>query len=405
MKILKVTHPNSRVEYINNLINEEIKIYKKPLNIRKIINEEINSLFETKQTEELAVNALTKNNIADIDNLLNQFKEIDKTESKLLLPGLAKAYIEHPNITDLRGVFDTISNGINKKQIKQFVASKKGYMIDDKRFKDWLELSGHIHHQQQQAQTDDEVTDVKIGGKRETPIWNNDKIEIYDGRDKNKCVSYGAGGITGENYGFCIGIQGGGMHQSYRDEKASTFWYVFDKTKELSDPLHMVVVDPIDPEWAKQQGNETGYELTDADNYSPPTKIAEFGSDVNGYLNYLKSQGVPVEQVLKNEPHSEEEKMTIALLKQKNPDLNWFKSLGELAHKEGLGTDQDANKLTFKLQSQYIGRGHQLSDEQFMYLWPNRKHAGAFRLLKQLVNTGLALPESQFNALVGQENG
>ena len=405
MKILNVTYPNPRIKYIGKLINEEIRNYNKPINVRKIINEEINTLFESRKTEELAVNALTKNNIADIDSLINQFKEIDKTQNQILLPGLAKAYVEHPNINDLKGVFETIGEQLNKKQIKQFVASKKGYAIDGKQFSNWLELSGHIHHQQQQSQTDDEIGDVKIGGKTETPIWENDKIEIYDGRDKNKCINYGEGGISGEKYGFCIGIQGGGMHQSYRDSKASTFWYVFDKTKELSDPLHMVVVDAVDPEFGKQQGYDAPYELTDKNNYSPPTKIAEFGSDVMGYLNYLKSQGVPVEQILKHEPHSEEEKMTISLLKQKNPDLNWFKSLGELAHKEGLGTDQDANKLTFKLQSQYIGREHQLSDEQFMYLWPNRKHAGAFRLLKQLVNTGLALPESQFNVLVGQENG
>lgn len=406
MKVLKVTYPNSRYSGINNIIIEEIQKYKKINYVKRIINEEIEGLVESKKTETLAMDALNKRQVPNAENLLQQFKQIDQTRNQILLPAIAKAYIEHPQIQDLRGIFEFIGDGINRTTIKDFVASKKGYRFihnnQQQQFRDWMGLSEYIHGQQAAATTDvDDIGDVDVEG--ESPEWESDKFAIYDGRTKEKCIKYGAGGISGRKYSFCIGRPPAAMHQSYRDTQTSTFWYVFDKERSLDDPLHMVVVDAVDPQYAEQRGLDSPYLLTDANNSTGT--IAEFGNSSKGYIDYLKQNGVPVDQVLKHEPHSEEEKVALSLLKNQNSSLDWFKNLGPLAQKEGLLTGEDPTKLTYKLQSQYIGRGHDLSDEQFMYLWPLRKQQGAFNLLKQYVTTGKPLPESQFKVLTGQTNG
>ena len=51
-------------------------------------------------------------------------------------------------------------------------------------------------------------------------------------------------------------------------------------------------------------------------------------------------------------------------------------------------------------QSRYIGRGHLLGDEQFNLLWKYINTNHGFRLLKQYVETGQAIPETQYNVLV-----
>jgi hypothetical protein len=51
----------------------------------------------------------------------------------------------------------------------------------------------------------------------------------------------------------------------------------------LSDPLHIVVLD----------NTKHGIELTDANN-STGTIASPYGDDVNKYLQYLSSRGVPV---------------------------------------------------------------------------------------------------------------
>jgi hypothetical protein len=405
MKVLKVTYPNQKQQYINNIINEEIKRVRKINYVKKIINEEIEGIFESKKTEELAMNALNKRQVPNAENLLQQFKQIDTTKNQILLPAIAKAYIEHPQIQDLRGIFEFIADGLDRNVIKDFVASKKGYRFihnnQEQQFRDWMGLSEYIHGQQQHATTDVEMGDVEVDGEK--PVWENEKFEVYDGRTKEKCIKYGAGGISGRKYSFCIGTPPAAMHQSYRDTQTSTFWYVFDKERSLDDPLHMVVVDAVDPQYAEQRGLDAPYLLTDANNSTGT--ISEFGKSSKAYIDYLKQNGLPVEKILVHEPHSEEEKVALSLLKQQNPSLDWFKNLGPLAQKEGLLANEDPAKLTYKLQSQYIGRGHDLSDEQFMYLWPNRKQQGAFNLLKQYVTTGKPLPESQFKVLTGQTNG
>jgi hypothetical protein len=194
------------------------------------------------------------------------------------------------------------------------------------------------------------------------------------------------------------------MWQSYRDEKASTFYYIFDKKRPFEDPLHMVVFDAVDPQYAKQQGYNAPVELTDKDNTTG--KISEFGNDFQAYIDYLKKNGVPVEKMM-HEPHTKEEKLALALLGSPNESLEWFKSLGktykEMADEKGYDIPiENVTQLTYKLMSQYIGRGHRLSKDQWNYLWNLRKTKAAEKLIDQYLNTGIAIPEYQFEDLTAQ---
>jgi hypothetical protein len=128
------------------------------------------------------------------------------------------------------------------------------------------------------------------------------------------------------------------MFNSYRDTKVSTFYFIVDKNRELSDPLHMVVFDHT----------EHGVELTDSSNTTGT--IAEFGDDAQKYVDYLESKGVPVDKLLTNKPKTPEEIAEDELLREKNDDLDWF------------------IRLPIELKSKYVGRGHILTDEQFDYL-------------------------------------
>lgn len=126
-------------------------------------------------------------------------------------------------------------------------------------------------------------------------------------------------------------------YQSYRDSKGSSFYYIVDTNRDGSDPLHIVVFD----------NTKHGVELTDANNTTGT--IAEFGQDVDGYLDYLKSKGVPVEK-LAHKPKTPEEEEEQKKLGKQNDSLDWFKS------------------LSYEEKSKYIGRGHQLTNDQFDYL-------------------------------------
>jgi hypothetical protein len=136
------------------------------------------------------------------------------------------------------------------------------------------------------------------------------------------------------------------MYKSYRDSKISTFYFIIDKNHfstnddgsvNLDDPLHIVVFD----------NTTNGVELTDADNSTGT--ISEYGSDVDGYIDYLKSKGVPVEKMM-NKPKDDKERYEDELLGNQNNSLEWFM------------------KLPIEYKSAYIGRGHRLTNDQFDYL-------------------------------------
>ena len=351
---------------------------------RKKIQENIDNLFESKQTENNAIAILKQKNIDErsIKDILYKFKEFDKSKNQILLPVMATIYNEigdsdPHHMEKIKNIINSVVGLINQNKIRTIQSTKeKPYEVNGKSFNNFLRFSEYVHT----LEGDDAVKTYKAQiatqvHTDEKPLFENDKVLIYDGNDVGKCIKYGSGDLTGRAYNFCIGnpSPSANQWQNYRDSQGSTFYYVVDKTREMDDPLHIVVVDHT----------ANGFLLTDANNSTG--NIAEFGSNSDAYLRYLKSLGVNTD-IFENIPQSDEERARNKKLGTKNPDLEWFKA------------------LEYDEQLNYIGRGHQLSDEQFNYLWRYYDSSErAFSLLLRYVDTGVALPKEQFEILVGDE--
>lgn len=373
------------------------------INKSKFLFENTIGLMESKRTEQDAHNFLVKNNIPEqqIPDLINKFKEIDKTKNQTLLLPMASAFIEIKDINSIKGVFSEISELINKGRIKRFEKTKRGYILNDDTYENFLSLNEYIHGIQQMGGGEKYLEKVsqKIDVK---PIWENNRFVIFAGDSPKTCISLkGSGQLSNKRLPFCIGWYGGNMWQSYRTQKTSTFYYVGDKTKSSDDPLHVVVVDALDPKIAGNLGYNAPFELTD---YSNSTgNIAEFGKDVASYIEHLKKNGVPFDELFKHKPKTEEEKMLEQLYNKHPPyNLKDFLNLATTARKMGYQSDLSDAELNYKLQSNWIGLGKRLSDDQFNYLLQHINTKGAYELLKQYVSSGIPLSRDEMNKLVDE---
>lgn len=358
-------HRIKRLLYLNEYSNKKDK---------KQLTEDINSLVESKQTEQQSYNILK--NIGDdniINNLINKFKSADTSKNQALLPMMSRAYLEVGNkgLNDLLVLFKSVSDMINSNKINLPQIMNNNYTIGNKSFDNYLKFAEYIHGLENMSKGHAEWKGKIDIETDEPPIVESNGIKVYDGNDVGKCIKYTTGGLTGKHYGFCIGQPANTMWQSYRDTKTSTFYYVIDENRELNDPLHIVVVD----------ATEYGIELTDADNSTG--NIATYGNDTDGYLMYLKSKGVPID-IFINKQKTNAEKEEEQKLGSQNDDINWFKN------------------LSYEDKSKYIGRGHLLSDDQFEYLWNFKNDKGGYHLLHQYLDTGQAIPESQFKILTAE---
>lgn len=342
---------------------------------KKLIQEAVNNLFESKQTEQQATAILKKVGIDDgkIRVLINAFKQNDGSKNQVMIPTMAKAYLEvkDSGLREMLQLFSIASELITNNKITTPVISDAGYTVNNKTFDNYLRFAEFIHGLESMSKGHEEWKGKIDIETDEPPIWEGNNISIYDGNDVGKCIKYTGGALTGKGYGFCIGQPANTMWQSYRDSKTSTFYYIVDSNRDLSDPLHIVVFD----------NTQHGVELTDASNHTG--NIAEFGSNVNGYIDYLKSKGAPVEKLV-NKPKTPEEEKETEKLRTANKDLGWFKD------------------LSYEEQSKYIGRGHLLSNDQFKYLWQFKNDKGGYHLLHQYLDTGQPIPEEQFNILVSE---
>jgi len=342
---------------------------------KKLIKENIDNLFESKQTEQNA--ALLLKNLGDerlVQELINRFKTADTSKNQVLLPVMAKSYLEVGNrgLNDMLVLYKTVSNLMNTNKINVPQVIETGYNVGGKSFNNYLGFAEYIHGLEGISAGHTEWKGKINIDTNEPPIWEGNGIKIYDGNDVGKCIKYTTGGLTGKHYGFCIGQPANTMWQSYRDTKISTFFYIIDESRELNDPLHIIVLDYT----------QHGIELTDSSNSTG--HIAEYDEDVDGYMKYLNSKGVPTKKLFFNKPKTQEEEQEQEKLGDSNEDINWFKS------------------LTYDEKSKYIGRGHLLSDDQFKYLWNFKNDKGGFHLLHQYLDTGQAIPETQFNILVAE---
>jgi hypothetical protein len=294
---------------------------------------------------------LRKAGIENAEAIISDMAGSDRSQNQKNIPIMCYIYINwEKNIKTIIDVVNEYDELEKLKKVKPIQMNKGGLVMGDEVYNNFLKFAEEIHGK---------INDIRRSGQiqasvaadfnsEKKPIWSGNGIDIYDGLGVGKCISYTTGGLTGRGYDFCIGQPGNTMYQSYRDSKTSTFYYIvdrnhFDKNDDgsvkLDDPLHIVVFD-----YTKH-----GIELTDANNSTG--RIAEpFGTDANKYVDYLKSNGVPVEKMLKHQPKTDEEEKEQALLGQRNTDLEWFA------------------KLPIDYKSKYIGRGHLLTNDQFDYL-------------------------------------
>ena len=325
------------------------------------------SLTESKKTEEQGLNILNKKGISDAEEVIKKMASGDKSVNQKNIPFMAFIYdgnIDLKNIIEVMNEYDELEK---KKRIKPIQMTKTSLKIGDEEFSDFIKFSEFIHSET------DKYTEKPKGGTNVAPdfiankktIWSGNGIDIYEGNNVGKCIAYTGGGLTGKKYSFCIGQPANTMYKSYRDSKESSFYFIVDKNHfktnddggvNLDDPLHIVVFDRTN----------RGIELTDANNTTGT--IAEYGKDVNAYVDYLKSKGVPVEKLV-NRPKTEQEKYEDELFKGKNDDLDWFKNLDNFRNPNYIKPDLEAGQVEQNYyKSAYIGRGFLLSNDQFDYL-------------------------------------
>jgi hypothetical protein len=187
------------------------------------------------------------------------------------------------------------------------------------------------------------------------------KIKVYEANSPQQCI------ILGRGQTFCISQPGNRMWQSYRDTQTSTFYFVYDDTRD--DRLGIVVVD-VRPNGIvlTDRLNKTGTTL------DPYTGQVTYNS--NSYMKYLRDKGINISKLV-NIPKSPKEKEEHEKLGEDKDDLNWFIA------------------LSHDYKSKYIGRGHLLTDEQFDYLWNYKFNS----LLTQYVKTGLELNDYQIDKI------
>ena len=328
-----------------------------------------NFIVESRRTEDEARNIIKRFNTNKdyVENVLNNLKQIDDSQNQKNLPAMAFFAMNQGTIVyeDLKQAFDLYNDLITKNKVQPLQMARNGIHIEGTEAYYVDEFWQALTHVQNTLPSDEEEEEVEV--VNEDPIFANDKVEIYDGTNVGSCIRYTVGkALTDKTYSFCIGQERLNRHQSYRDIKASTFYYILDKTRDVKkDPLHIVVYD----------NTNKGVELTDENNVTG--NIAEFGKDVEAYQNYLKSLGVPVEDLLVNIPHSDEEKAEIEKFKHEIHDIHWFKG------------------LTYKEKKRYIGRGHQLGDAQFDYLFQYK----AWDLIQLYADTHAFLNFYQLNKL------
>lgn len=251
---------------------------------------------------------------------------------------------------DLYKEYDGVKNKLGGKKLN---IKEKVLYFGDTEINDFLKFSSYIHERRPNQNI---VSEISPEDKKSvTPLYSSGNIDVYEGDSPEKTSYLLKGGLTGKTYSFCI--KDPGYWKSYRDRHDSTFYIMYDKNKNLDDPLHIILYDV----------RKNGIVIVDERNReSKPPK--GYGS-IKSYQEYLKSKGIPVEKFV-NVPKTDQEKYEDELFKSKIEDLEVFKNLDNPKRKgyrkpilkNGEEPDPDYYK------SAYIGRRFQLTDKQFDWL-------------------------------------
>lgn len=327
-----------------------------------------NQLLESKNSEAQGLNILIKKNIDNAEEIIKKMASMDKSNNKKNVPFMAFLYdgkVDLENIVDVMNEYNELEI---KKRLPPIQITKNSLKIGNKEFSNFIKFSEYIHGETSKyGKKSDSGSNVNadfVANKK--PMWSGNGIDIYEGNNVGKCIAYTKGGLTGIGYSFCIGQPGPqNLYKSYRDTQTSTFYFIVDKnhfkTNEdgsvnLDDPLHIVVFDRT----------SNGILLTDANNTTGT--IAEYGENVNAYVDYLKSMSVPVEKLI-NRPKTDQEKYEDMLLGRENGSLEWFMNLDNPKNPNYRKPILEPGETEVNYyKSAYIGRGYLLTNDQFDYL-------------------------------------
>lgn len=327
-----------------------------------------NQLLESKNSEAQGLNILRYKGIDNAEEIINKMASMDKSNNQKNIPFMAFMYDGKVNLDNIIDIMNEYNELENKKRLPPIQIAKNSLKIGDKEFSNFIKFSEYIHGETSKyGKKPDGGSNVKadfVANKK--PMWSGNGIDIYEGNSVGKCIAYTQGGLTGRGYSFCIGQPGHqNLYKSYRDTQASTFYFIVDRNHfkanedgsvNLDDPLHIVVFDRT----------SDGILLTDANNDTGT--IAEYGKDVDGYVDYLTSMGVPVEKLI-NKPKNEQEKYEDELLGQQNNSLEWFINLDNPKNPNYRKPNLEIGETEQNYyKSAYIGRGHLLTNDQFDYL-------------------------------------
>ena len=328
-------------------------------------------LTEAKKASDIAKELLGNNDV-----LIGQIKSIipknipEKLQGQLL-PIAAFYHKQQSNLNTLKQDIQDYANLLKNQKI-QMITVKDNLTIDGD-FKSYLHWTEIIHGKKHE----DEVLNAPVQGDvsdQEIIAQSTDgKIKVYKANSMNQCI------VLGRGEKFCISQPANPMFRSYRNTKTSTFYFVYDNTRinDLDD-LKIVVVD----------ATKNGIELTDRKNQTgimmqDPYETTEkrINSNPNLYFKYLQEKGIDT-NIFKNIPKSKEEEDEHIKLGAQKEDLNWFKS------------------LTPEEKSRYIGRGHNLTNEQFDYIYDNNFTL----LLKQYLKTGRKIYDYQIEKIAAERD-
>ena len=231
-------------------------------------------------------------------------------------------------------------------------ASKNGIQFNGKKFTDYIPFTEEIHGLYNL------ISDKPRKSDYLAPESEKGKIQIFKANNGQDAIKYGSG------TSWCISQIPNPMYYSYRSQQSSTFYFVFDGTRESNDPLSRVVVDI----------NNQGISLTDLNNTTG--YIQEFGQNPKKYMEYLQNNGVDTNQ-FKINPLTDEEKEEEHILRLRIIKL------------------KDFIQLPYDYKLKYIARGHLLTNDQLKYLVENN----ANELIDIYSDIGANMPPSQISML------
>jgi hypothetical protein len=338
------------------------------------------TLFESKQTEDQGKKILKTKGVSenDIENIINDFKNGDRSQNQKNIPLMCFFYGTGNNQSIINEINDYETLITNKRIVqKSFyntgltVTHKETNGVDvEKTFKpnDWIPFTELIHGQLQIFNLSRERSTQYVKPEYDAdkvsnlPIFmKGDNINVYESQGKQDCIKY-THSLTDKEYSFCIGKTDPtqNMYNSYRTSYGAKFYFILDLNRmdKVNDPLHMVVL---------QTNSEPEKQiiLTDANNSSG--NIAEYGTEVDGYLKYLESKGIDVNKFEYSEL-TEGEKYTNRLVNSKISDL---KSLLNLDNPNNPNYKKPEVEIESDVENyylrEYIERGHNFTDEQFEY--------------------------------------